>query len=74
MMMEKNNILIYQNLYKEETGILRNEYQLFLKDGFRFCQFLSLPDGQYIQDDKMLEVISKVFALRLGLIKSKKHT
>jgi len=73
-MMEKYRILVKQSLYQTKTGHLQNEYHFMLENGIYLGGLILPADGQFILDDKALEIICKALALRWGVIKSKKQT
>lgn len=69
--MVNNKIVVRQKLYKTNTGQVNNEYHLWTEQGI-YCGALLFPsDGQYMFDDKILNIITKALAIRWGLIQAK---
>lgn len=69
--MIKNRIIIKQNLHQTSGGQINNEYHFWTEQGI-YCGALLLPsDGQFIFDDKALNIITKALGIRWGLIQTK---
>lgn len=71
--MTKNKIEVQQKLYRIGTGQVNNEYHLWAENGIYLGGLLFPPNGQYLFDDKALEIITKALAARWGLIHLKKQ-
>lgn len=48
-----------------------NEYQIWTPQGIRIAYIVMPPDGRYVLDSKVLEVICRAFAHRWGIIERK---
>lgn len=70
-MIEKYKILIKQNMYRNQTGEVINEYHFATQTGLYLGALRFPGDGQFMFDDKMLVLICKALAARWGLIKIK---
>ena len=63
-----NNIEVVQSAYIAKTGEPHNEYHMRTENNI-CLGFVNLPpNGQYAYDAKVMEHITKVLALRWGLI------
>ena len=69
--MIKNKIWIQQRLYKSSTGQMNNQYHFWAENGIYLGAILFPADGQYLFDDKVLNIITKALAIRCGLIRAK---
>lgn len=70
--MTKNKIEIRQQMYKSNAGQVNNEYHFWSESGIYFGGLLFPSDGQYLFDDKALDIVTKALALRWRLIQAKK--
>ena len=70
--MTKNKIEIRQQLYRSNAGQINNEYHFWTEHGINLGGLLFPPDGQYLFDDKALDIVTKALALRWKLIQSRK--
>lgn len=70
--MTKNKIEIRQKIYPINEGQVNNEYHFCSESGIYFGGLLFPSDGQYLFDDKALDIVTKALALRWKLIQAKK--
>ena len=66
-----NEIGIVQNCYTDRGGQTHNEYYFYTEKNI-YLGCVSLPgNGQFMEDAKALNIITKALALRWGLISAK---
>lgn len=51
-----------------------NKYEIYVPQGFKVFECLTLQDGQLMQDSCMLNVACKLLSLRWGVTKAKKNS
>ena len=51
-----------------------NKYEVYVPQGFKVFECISVPDGQLMQDSCMLNVACKLLSLRWGVTKTKKNS
>lgn len=69
--MVKNRIGIVQNIYRDNGNRCHNEYHFWAENGIYLGGLLFPSDGQYLFDDKTLDIITKALAIRWRLIQAR---
>lgn len=60
----------YHEMIVKQQG---NKYEIYLPQGIKVFECLTLQDGQLILDSSMLNVACKLLSLRWGVTKTKKN-